>query len=145
MQLHDWPASMQVRAELFDWNSHACHGDFDVALACDVLYEHYSVEPVANIAPQLLKQQAGRLLLADPSKRTIENRYIWTSCTSLMHFVLRYVGLSTSAGEALNLATPWADTWILRSVQKQFCALRLSDACSKMHAGHKSLLCDDLM
>ena len=67
---------MQVRAELFDWTSHACRGDYDVVLACDVLYEHFSVEPVANIAPQLLSPKGGVLLLADPSRRTRENRYI---------------------------------------------------------------------
>lgn len=78
---------MQVRAELFDWNKHACHGDFDVALACDVLYEHFSVEPVAHIAPQLLSPKAGMLLLADPSGRTRENRY----------------GLSSDSASALSI------------------------------------------
>lgn len=68
-------AKLQVRAELFDWTSHVCHGDYDVALACDVLYEHFSVEPVANIAPQLLNPKTGKLLLADPLRRTRDNRY----------------------------------------------------------------------
>ena len=67
--------NLQVRAELFDWTSDISHGDFDVALACDVLYENFSVEPVAHIAPQLLKPQTGRLFLADPIQRTRENRY----------------------------------------------------------------------
>ncbi|KAL3149551.1 hypothetical protein ABBQ32_002330 [Trebouxia sp. C0010 RCD-2024] len=67
-------AQPRVRAELFDWTSHVCHGDYDVALACDVLYEHFSVEPMANIAPQLLNPKSGRLLLADPSCRTKDNR-----------------------------------------------------------------------
>lgn len=66
---------LQVRAELFDWTSHVCHGNYDVALACDVLYEHFSVEPMANIVPQLLNPKSGRLLLADPSRRTKDNRY----------------------------------------------------------------------
>ncbi|KAL3132844.1 hypothetical protein ABBQ38_006769 [Trebouxia sp. C0009 RCD-2024] len=67
-------AHPQVRAELFDWTSHVCHGNYDVALACDVLYEHFSVEPMANIVPQLLNPKSGRLLLADPSRRTKDNR-----------------------------------------------------------------------
>ena len=66
-----------------------CHGDYDVALACDVLYEHFSVEPVAHIAPQLLSPKSGMLLLADPSRRTKENRYRLTSdsASSLSIFV----------------------------------------------------------
>ena len=85
----------QVRAELFDWNNHVCSGNFDVALACDVLYEHFSVEPVAHIAPQLLSPKAGMLLLADPSRRTRENRYKATSvfCAVLCYAMLCYAML----------------------------------------------------
>lgn len=45
-----------------------------MALACDVLYEPYSVVPLANIVPRLLNPKSGRLLLADPSHRTEQNR-----------------------------------------------------------------------
>lgn len=69
----------QVRAELFDWTNPVCYGDYDVALACDVLYEQFSVEPMAHIAPQLLSPKTGMLLLADPSRRTRDNRYRLTS------------------------------------------------------------------
>lgn len=65
---------LQVHAELFDWSSPSSQASYDVALACDVLYEPYSVEPIANITPQLLNSQTGQLLLADPSHRTKHNR-----------------------------------------------------------------------
>ncbi|DBA88781.1 TPA: hypothetical protein ACH3X1_004198 [Trebouxia sp. C0004] len=64
----------QVSAQHFDWGYPGCQGNYDVALACDVLYEPYSVEPVANITPWLLNHRTGRLLLADPSHRTKDNR-----------------------------------------------------------------------
>ena len=64
----------QVSAQHFDWGDPSCQGNYDVALACDVLYEPYSVEPVANITPRLLNHRTGRLLLADPSHRTKDNR-----------------------------------------------------------------------
>ena len=67
---------LQVHAELFDWSSPSSQASYDVALACDVLYEPYSVEPIANITPQLLNSQTGQLLLADPSHRTKHNRYL---------------------------------------------------------------------
>lgn len=64
----------QVSAQHFDWGDPSCQGEYDVALACDVLYEPYSVEPVATITPRLLNHRTGRLLLADPSHRTKDNR-----------------------------------------------------------------------
>ena len=69
-----------VRAELFDWNhpNASLLGYFDVVLACDVLYEAFSVEPVAAVAPKLLKQSVslggGGVLLADPPLRAKQNR-----------------------------------------------------------------------
>ena len=47
---------------------------FDVLLATDVLYEAISVAPIAELAPRLLFTASGRLLLADPSERTVQNR-----------------------------------------------------------------------
>jgi len=49
-------------------------GRFDVAIACDVLYEDFSVAPVAALLPQLLPASAGDILLADPPNRTRANR-----------------------------------------------------------------------
>jgi len=87
-------STCRVRAELFDWSqplSSLLHY-FDVVLACDVLYEEFSVEPVAKIAPQLLRtssgnngaqngsndiengDSAGVILLADPPLRAKQNR-----------------------------------------------------------------------
>jgi predicted nicotinamide N-methyase len=78
----------RVRAEVFDWSqplSSLLHY-FDVVLACDVLYEAFSVEPVAKIAPKLLKvtsttegggendNSPGVILLADPPLRAKQNR-----------------------------------------------------------------------
>ena len=65
---------LQVRGQLFDWSQPSGAGQFDVALACDVLYEAFSVEPVARVIPQLLSFKTGKLLLADPSRRTKQNR-----------------------------------------------------------------------
>ncbi|KAL0031958.1 hypothetical protein WJX79_008528 [Trebouxia sp. C0005] len=67
-------STSQVSAQHFDWGDPSCQGNYDVALACDVLYEPYSVEPVARITPRLLNHRTGRLLLADPSHRTKANR-----------------------------------------------------------------------
>jgi hypothetical protein len=61
----------------FDWSSSSSSiaNQFDVILACDVLYEASAVEPVAAAVPQLLIQSPGSLLLlADPPNRTAENR-----------------------------------------------------------------------
>lgn len=59
---------------MFDWSRPSPSEPYDLALACDVLYEAFSVEPVAKAIPQLLNLRTGRLLLADPSRRTKENR-----------------------------------------------------------------------
>ncbi|KAL4524195.1 hypothetical protein Ndes2526B_g00214 [Nannochloris sp. 'desiccata'] len=87
-------STCRVRAEVFDWSqplSSLLHY-FDVVLACDVLYEAFSVEPVAKIAPRLLKlsggtsgakhdgnnendESPGVILLADPPLRAKQNRY----------------------------------------------------------------------
>ncbi|KAK9829936.1 hypothetical protein WJX72_008749 [[Myrmecia] bisecta] len=47
---------------------------YDVVLACDVLYEDFSVEPVAAAVPSMLKSSGTRLLLTDPAHRTEHNR-----------------------------------------------------------------------
>lgn len=70
-----------VSGRLLDWSDPSVRGSFDVVLACDVLYEAYSVDPVANVAPRLLGKSSGgkqdgvgRLLLADPPLRARHNR-----------------------------------------------------------------------
>ncbi|BDA46391.1 probable electron transfer flavoprotein beta subunit lysine methyltransferase [Coccomyxa sp. Obi] len=63
----------QVRGELLDWTQPYVGQKFDVVVACDVLYEDFSVEPVGELLPQLLSS-SGCVLLADPSERTRHNR-----------------------------------------------------------------------
>ncbi len=85
----------QVSAQHFDWGDPSCQGNYDVALACDVLYEPYSVEPVANITPRLLNHRTGRLLLADPSHRTKDNRYlVWHISLLVPQLVLHCLQLA---------------------------------------------------
>jgi len=62
-----------IHSEVFDWNDPASLEPFDVVLACDVLYEKFSVEPLSRLAPALLSTP-GRLLLADPPTRAKHNR-----------------------------------------------------------------------
>jgi len=62
------------RAELFDWTAEYTGRKFDVLLACDVLYEDFSVGSVSEVVPQMLFTAAGRLILADPAHRTEANR-----------------------------------------------------------------------
>lgn len=66
-------SSGQIRAQVFDWNQTVLKDKFDVVLACDVLYEDDAVEPISAAVPRLLKS-TGKLLLADPPKRTVHNR-----------------------------------------------------------------------
>ena len=47
--------------------------------ACDVLYEAGAVGPIAELAPRLLFTSGGRLLLADPAERTVQNRRAFPS------------------------------------------------------------------
>lgn len=65
----------QISAQVFDWADPPALAPFDVILACDVLYEDFSVEPLAGLVPELLSRQPGaRVLLADPVNRTPHNR-----------------------------------------------------------------------
>lgn len=67
--------SCQISAQLFDWADPPALAPFDVILACDVLYEDFSVEPLAGLVPELLSNQPdARVLLADPVNRTPHNR-----------------------------------------------------------------------
>jgi predicted nicotinamide N-methyase len=96
-------STCRVRAEVFDWSqplSSLLHY-FDVVLACDVLYEAFSVEPVAKIAPQLLKlsensdENPGIVLLADPPLRAKQNRDKFLE-------LLSADGFSSGGGDALG-------------------------------------------
>ena len=68
-----------VRAEIFDWTVPYDGPKFDVLLACDVLYEDVSVDPVAEAVPRMLFSAGGRLVLADPAHRTQHNRRVPTA------------------------------------------------------------------
>lgn len=67
-----------VQAGALDWlrpEGLEAYGRFDVVIACDVLYEDFSVEPVAALMPQLLTAaDSGDIVLADPPNRTRANR-----------------------------------------------------------------------
>ena len=68
-----------LEAGVLDWLNPVgleTYGKFDVVIACDVLYEDFSVEPVASLVPMLLRsdKQTGQILLADPPDRTRHNR-----------------------------------------------------------------------
>lgn len=70
-----------IRWSVFDWSARlndALVGRFDVILACDVLYEQFSVEPVGMVVPKLLRNgrsgEDSRLLLCDPPLRAKHNR-----------------------------------------------------------------------
>ena len=67
--------AVQVTAALFDWSQPFSGPHFDVVLSSDVLYENFSVEPVATVVPKLLYSNGGKLVLADPATRTEENRH----------------------------------------------------------------------
>ena len=74
-QKTDSSVNHQVTAEMFDWSAPPALRPFDVVLACDVLYEDFSVEPLAGLVPELLSNQLNaRILLADPVNRTPHNR-----------------------------------------------------------------------
>ena len=82
----------RVTARVFDWSEPVARdlSDFDVVMACDVLYESFSVEPIARVVPDLLGGDGDpRLVLADPPTRTKQNRD-------------RFVQLLTSAGFRLE-------------------------------------------
>ena len=68
-----------LEAGVLDWLNPVgleSYGKFDVVIACDVLYEDFSVEPVASLVPMLLRsdKETGQILLADPPDRTRHNR-----------------------------------------------------------------------
>lgn len=67
--------AVQVTAALFDWSQPFSGPHFDVVLSSDVLYENFSVKPVATVVPKLLYSNGGKLALADPATRTEENRH----------------------------------------------------------------------
>lgn len=75
--MHEQPPVAQCiyRAQPFDWNSSKIAEQYDVVLACDVLYESEAVDLVASVIPKLLKPgNSSSLLLADPPNRTVANR-----------------------------------------------------------------------
>ena len=59
----------RVEARFLDWADPSIDESFDVVMACDVLYEEYSVQPVADVVPKLMAV-GGRLLIADPPNRS---------------------------------------------------------------------------
>eukprot|EP00850_Spirogloea_muscicola_P006325 SM000030S11334 [mRNA] locus=s30:239985:242971:+ [translate_table: standard] len=64
-----------MRAEVFDWGDKDACMEFDVVLACDVLYEKPAVDLIADLVPRLLKPCDNSLLLiSDPVERNPKNR-----------------------------------------------------------------------
>ena len=70
------PDAPLLQAAHFDWQAGYCGPKADVVIACDVLYEASAPAPLARVLPTLFDSDASdqRLLLADPPKRTAENR-----------------------------------------------------------------------
>ncbi|KAI3431488.1 hypothetical protein D9Q98_004539 [Chlorella vulgaris] len=83
-----------VSAEVFDWSQPVTVQRHDVCLVCDCLYEAFSVEPVAAVAPKLLKPLGSRLLLADPPDRARHNRecFLDILCEESGEFVVEESG-----------------------------------------------------
>ncbi|KAK9838372.1 hypothetical protein WJX81_007839 [Elliptochloris bilobata] len=78
MRAQHGASAHQVRAELLDWAAVRTSGRrYDLVLACDVLYEAFSVEPVAALVARLVHLDGGRLLLADPLERTRHHRELF--------------------------------------------------------------------
>ena len=119
---------------VFDWNQAVTLSGFDIILACDVLYETFSVEPVANVVPQLLASAIHRphpkpdlehsspynpgVLLADPPLRARHNRERFLSLLSEQGFIMEESGqTSVFLG---SLETNPAK----RNVDIEFCILR---------------------
>jgi predicted nicotinamide N-methyase len=75
-ELNGCPSGV-VRAVPFDWNEPvgSLERSFDVILVCDCLYEKFSVEPIARVLPQLLRDSPEAVIvLADPPNRAKANR-----------------------------------------------------------------------
>ena len=79
-QFHQSVPKTRFTADVFDWNNEIrdphLHG-YDIILACDVLYEKFSVEPIARVLPLLLRRKedgGGKILIADPPNRAKANR-----------------------------------------------------------------------
>ena len=89
---------LQVTGQLLDWSQPCISDDYDVALACDVLYEAASVEPVAKVIPKLLNPQTGTLLLSDPLLRTKENRYSLSYATRSIGGAVDSITLAAQKG-----------------------------------------------
>jgi predicted nicotinamide N-methyase len=59
----------QLATRLLDWRSDASElGQFDMAIAADVLYEQRNAHALAELLPRILKPH-GRLIFADPGRR----------------------------------------------------------------------------
>lgn len=65
-----------VLSEIADWGDKSIQNkDFDVVLACDVLYESASVDLIADLVPRLLTKRSGaKLIVTDPVERCPQNR-----------------------------------------------------------------------
>eukprot|EP00889_Picochlorum_renovo_P000883 jgi/Picre1/27913/NNA_000875.t1 len=68
---HDTPV---LQRYLIGMNKFGNPHGFDVIVACDVLYEAFSIEPIARVMPELVKEDGGIIILADPPKRARANR-----------------------------------------------------------------------
>ena len=92
------PCHAQVCAELFDWSRDLAHRQYEVALACDVLYAHASIDSFAKAVPRLLNEASDTLLLlADPSNRTRENRCALASvCLHLLGHISVELGCQSN-------------------------------------------------
>ena len=66
-----------ISAAVFDWNDDFVGDQYDVVIACDVLYETLAPEALARLLPTMLAgpaQDGRRILLTDPQDRTPKHR-----------------------------------------------------------------------
>ena len=97
-----------------------------------MLYETFSVEPIAALAPRLLDaaSDGARLLLADPPGRTPKNRATFLSAVQHLGFDLEEVTRAVAAVDAMALADDEDLMGGLESklnpTEIEFCAIRRS-------------------
>lgn len=63
-----------IKLQTFDWLTSEVPRQFDVVLACDVLYETAAVAPIGRVLSKLLRPDNGSLLLCDPPIRNAQNK-----------------------------------------------------------------------
>ena len=91
-----------MSAAVLDWSVAYRGPPFELCIACDVLYETFSVDPVARLVPQLLGGRDGsQLVLADPPTRTPANRARFVDLVGVGGLVLEEARTAATALDAM--------------------------------------------